>query len=887
MVFLSFNAMQAQEQGVLLTPVTLQEKAMTLPEALKTIGERAGVHISYNSSLINTGRKVAPDFDRVPLGEVLQQLLGDRLADISVRDKNVTLRLSRGKGIVRGQVLTRDGSPVPYVSVVIEKSGFGAVTDEAGNFSLKAPEGTRVLTTHFIGLKQQQQQVALSVDRPVEVVFTLEENAEELKEVIVQGQRQNKFAVKQSENVAKMPLRNLENPQVYSSIPVELFTEQINTQFSDILKNSPGVYKISEHRGINTGGGTFYTIRGFLTTATVVDGMLGQTNAEFETANVEKVEVMKGPSGTLYGGGGQTLGGVSFGGLINIVTKKPLDTLGGEVSYTAGSYNLNRVTADLYGPLNKKKDLLFRLNTAFQDQNTFQDAGFRRSFFIAPVLQYRPDERLDIKLDASFYNSKSTSPPVTYLPRNRPFIATTPDELGFDWTRSYTNDDIYIKNPTVNVRGRVDYRISDEWKSQTIIAYNDRQSDGLYQYQFMRGDTDDLLERNFSKQNTSNKSFEVQQNFTGDFKVAGLRNRIVAGLDYLNQTIDNNNSPYLVLDTVNAIMAGKQPGEGYYNIRASALEDMIGAVGPEYRTVNHSNNNIYSAYASDVLNITDDLMAMLSLRVDHFDNGGTYNKITDTLVANSKFSQTAVSPKFGLVYNVVKDKVSLFGNYMNGFANVSPVTQPLPDISGSFKPQRANQAEGGVKMDLFDRRLSLTASYYYIEVDNMTYKETIEREGQSYNITVQDGTQRSSGVDLEIIANPVDGLNIVAGYSYNDSKYVQSIPALLHRRPNYSGPKNMVNAWISYVQPVGRLKGLGAGFGGNYMSENFAANTSATGIFRLPAFTLLNATVFYEMSRFRIGVKADNLLNERYFYGQGVITPQLRRNYAANITFRF
>src|SRR6202012_760922 len=111
----------------------------------------------------------------------------------------------------------------------------------------------------------------------------------------------------------------------------------------------------------------------------------------------------------------------------------------------------------------------------------------------------------------------------------------------------------------------------------------------------------------------------------------------------------------------------------------------------------------YSAYASDVLNITDNLLAMASLRVDYFNNTSVDNPVSGT--SSNSYHQAALSPKFGLVYQLVKNQVSLFGNYMNGFSNTTPGT----DFSGkSFKPEQANQLEGGVKLDLFNGKLSST-----------------------------------------------------------------------------------------------------------------------------------------------------------------------------------
>lgn len=71
---------------------------------------------------------------------------------------------------------------------------------------------------------------------------------------------------------------------------------------------------------------------------------------------------------------------ISYGGLINITTKKPYDYFGGNINYTLGSYGLNRVAADVNTPLDEDGDVALRINTAYHTQNSFQDAGFSKSF---------------------------------------------------------------------------------------------------------------------------------------------------------------------------------------------------------------------------------------------------------------------------------------------------------------------------------------------------------------------------------------------------------------------------------------------------------------------------------------------------------------------------
>ncbi len=794
-------------------------------------------------------------------------------------------------GAIAGMVKTSDDQPAANVSVVIKNTKQGTATDNEGGFEFaRLKPGTYTLQVTLLGYESKEQEVTVPAGQTVNPVFALQVNSAELETVIITAGK-NKFLVKKSQTVAKMPLSNLENPQAYSSISKELIKEQITTDFSNLLKNAPGVFKVSANRGINTDGATYYSLRGFRTEVSMVDGVPTQTNGEIDPANVEKVEVLRGPSATLYGGAVAT-----YGGVINLITRKPQENFGGEVSFIHGSFNLNRLTADVYGPINKEKNLLGRVNIAYQNQNSWQDAGFRKSFFIAPALEYRVNERLKINLNAELYTSEFTTPSAIFLNRTRQFVAHTPQELGFNFKRSYTNNDLSMKNPTANLRAVFNYQISNQWTSQTILSNNTRQSEGYYQYQFIRKATDDSLERNISYQNTMNANLDVQQNFVGDFKIGKMRNRLLVGLDYVNQRIKNDNSPYIVLDFVNAL----NPTDPNYSKLNRALVDARLAASTARGVRNNTRTNIYSAYASNVLNITDNLLAMVSLRLDRFEGNGTYDLATDTILANSKYGQTALSPKLGLVYQVIKDRISVFGNYMNGFSNVAPVTQPVLDISGVLKPQQANQWETGVKLDLFSGRLNLTASYYEIEVSNVvrdeqfTREEQLVRDGQlvwenvNYIIKVQDGTQFSKGYELELIANPFSGLNLVAGYSHNNSKLTKSaVAATQGRRPPSAGPADLANLWISYGIPGGKLKGLGAGFGGNYVGDFETANSAATGVFTIPSYTLLNATVFYETKSFRLGLKLDNLTDELYFAGQGVLAPQMPRSAMASITLKF
>ncbi|WP_341837780.1 TonB-dependent receptor [Chitinophaga pollutisoli] len=791
-------------------------------------------------------------------------------------------------GNIVGVVLTNDGQPAPMVTVLLKGKNRGDMTNEKGEFNIRRVQpGTYTLQVSLVGFETSEQTVTVEANQTATVNIHLQLSNTQLNEVIIKGiQLKGK---RESDHIARLPIKNLENPQVYNTIGLELMKEQVVVSFDDAMRNAPGVNKLWSSTGRPGDGASYFSMRGFAVQPSMINGIAGLTNGNIDPANIEHIETIKGPSSTLFG---SSL--ISFGGLINIVTKKPYDHFGGELSYTGGGFGLTRITADVNAPLNTDKSALLRVNAAYHNEKSFQDAGFRKSIFLAPSLSYQVNDRLSFNVNAEFYNGEGTNPLMVFLNRSRQLKYRTPQETGIDFDRSFTSNDITNRTPTVNLYGHMQYKLSDKWTSQTNVTRSSRKSDGYYQYvmfldapynpipgQTKYPEQDSFMTRYAYKQNSIAVTTGIQQNFIGDFKIGSLRNRMVFGLDFLGMETTNNNSPYAIFDVVSA-MDPKDPR--YSQLNASAVDAKLAGLTTG-QTRNEQSTYTYSAYVSDVLNITEKLIAMASLRVDYFESKGTKNFINGTKAGH--YNQTTVSPKFGLVYQVVKDKVGVFANYMNGFKNVAPVTQPLPELDGNFKPQHANQIEGGVKFDVLNKRLNATISYYDIKVDNMNMQGSITKEGVNYNYTYQGGTQHSKGVEFDLNTNPVDGLNIVAGYSYNNSKMVKADKWTLGRRPVSAGPEHFANLWATYTVQSGVLSGFGIGAGGNYAGDNVITNDFRTGTFTLPAYTVFNATVFYNAKAFRLALKMDNIANKEYFTGWTTIEKQMPRRVSANMTFKF
>ncbi|HTN35638.1 MAG TPA: TonB-dependent siderophore receptor [Arachidicoccus sp.] len=752
---------------------------------------------------------------------------------------------------LQGRIFTQDGGSAAGVTVKLVELDKRTLTNASGAFYYHGlPAGSFTLQLSLSGAQLLERKITLKENQTTRFSDTLIYSTNNLEQVVVFSGG-NRFARKESDQVAKLPLKNLENPQVYTVVGKELMKEQIITDYNSAFKNVPGA-GIAE---VRNQGRTTNISRGFATPQLVRNGVGGFTYATIDPANLERIEVIKGPSATLFG---STLS--SFGGLFNRVTKKPFETFKGEVAYSGASWDLNRLTADVNAPLNESKTALFRVNAALHSQRSFQDAGFSRNYLIAPSFAYKVNDRLNLLLDVELASYKATSP--TRITPSKSGKARSIKELGVPYNLSFANNTVNYTSEQYNIFAQANYKMSENWKSQTIFSRTRSSSDGYVVDLTIQSDS--TLRQNVTYQAYPYYGMDIQQNFIGDFKIGRLRNRLVLGLDFYSLRATRNDA-IIHMPAVNF----KRPGSQYNDFNIEKVAPMFNDA--RFTNFVSVNERTYSAYGSDVINITDRLLAMASLRIDRYINKGVYYPSLDS--SAGAYNQTAYSPKFGLVYQLIKDRFSFFSNYMNGFNNVSG-----SDFNGhTFKPNQANQWEGGMKVDF--PFLSATLSYYHISVSNM-----LRDDPDHPNFSLQDGVQLSKGYELELISNPFPGMNIVAGYTYNISKYTESDSALLGLRPATAGPPKMANFWISYRLVKGDLSGLGFGIGGLYGSEAFQTNTKKFA-FTVPSYTVLDAAVFYDQPRFRIGLKADNLTNEKYWSVRMAAQNPLRMT--GSITFKF
>ncbi|MCS4304233.1 TonB-dependent siderophore receptor [Chryseobacterium sp. BIGb0232] len=718
-------------------------------------------------------------------------------------------------------------------------------------------------------------------------------NAKNIEEVII-----NSILKKDSEYTNKMPLKAIENPQSYSTVDKIFFENQMIYSVDDAYRNVTGIQKMWSATNRAGDGGAYISLRGFTSNNSLRNGLVAPVTTSIDAVNVEKLEVLKGPSGTLFGSNV-----TSYGGVINRVTKKPHDKFEGNISLIGGSYNYYRAQADINTPITNDKKLMFRLNTAYTNSGTFQKTDAKNSYTaFAPSLLYKVNDKLSLSLDYEMFDTRANPEQSFFYLKKNPGYQGDPytnvdnmkdlEKLGLDYKQSYTGKGLYTTSKVRNILGQINYQIDKHIRSSTNVSTAYTFSNGYNPYFAVTvNPSDNNLYVQRADQSTDNSKktyFQIQQNFNFDYKFGNeMRNRTVVGFDFMKI---KNRLHYVYF--TQGFLKPDVPTNGYDyagTFNSDTLDQAYQNL-PKSMYDQIDDQNTYSGYISNVFTPITGLNIMASVRYESNDFKGGKLWINDI----KPYNQSAFSPKFGVTYQIIKDKFSVFGNYQNSFKSNGYIFTDAGADPVLSDPERANQFEGGFKGNIFKGRVSATLSYYNIRVKN-----SLVTTGYSgiNALQTQAGKLKSEGVELEVNAYLLKGLSLVGGVSYNDSKYIESDAATKGRRPGTAGSPWLASIYASYQILDGSLKGFGFGLGGNYANANailnnniLDANKNIIGgkdVFILPSYLVLNASAFYDTKKFRIGVKVDNFTNQHYWVGFTTANPQTLINALGSFTYKF
>ncbi|WP_442944374.1 TonB-dependent siderophore receptor [Nostoc sp.] len=702
---------------------------------------------------------------------------------------------------------------LPTVELFDDNAGlvFGITSAEIATSPPQQPQTPQ--TQEKPALPTPQNTPSAQGDEPIELVVTGEQDG---------------YRVRDSSTATKTdtPLRDI--PQSIQVVPQQVLEDQQVRNPNEALRNIAGVSQ--GQNSASRSGGADINIRGFDATANILrNGLRDPTGGSgagvFNLANIERIEVLKGPASVLYGQG-------SFGGLINYVTKQPLTEPYYSVEASAGSFNFYSGAVDLTGPLNDSKTVLYRLNLAALTTESFVDFYEEQQYFVAPVLTWQISDRTKLTLEAEYLdrpkaNGNSGVPavgsvlpnPNGRIPRNRTYTERDPNK-----------DDVY----SFAVGYDLQHRFSENWQLRNAFRFSQGGRDRDQISSSSLAEDQRTLSRTYalSSDQEFGRFFNLDTYVVGKFATGSVEHQLLMGF---NLTREESTLPVIIgraapINLFNPVY-GQPIGDVIFRFDLAGSTDTLGI------------------YVQDQVTLFDNLKLLLGVRFD------TFRSTSEDRIANTEeeLSDSAFSPRVGIVYQPF-EPISLYASYSRAFNPVTGVTSFEGD---AFQPERATQYEVGIKADLSDR-LSATLAFYDITRSNVVTADPVpDRDGFS----VQTGEQRSRGIEFNIGGEILPGWNLIAGYAYTDAQITQDnelpVGNLLRNTP-----RNSFNLWTSYEFQRGPLQGFGAGVGFFFVGER---QGDLPNTFELPSYFLTDAAIFYKRDRFRASLNFRNLFDVNYY----------------------
>ncbi|TRX00977.1 TonB-dependent siderophore receptor [Flavobacterium gawalongense] len=689
-----------------------------------------------------------------------------------------------------------------------------------------------------------------------------------LKEIIV-TQNQHKKPV----SAIRSGLKPMDVPQSIQIIGSEIIEQQQAIRLSDVIKNINGVYVGSARGGAQE---SFFS-RGYdmSTNNMFKNGFRFSSGSIPEVSSLEKVEVLKGSAALLYGN-------VAPGGILNMVTKSPSFQKGGEIAVQMGSYSFYKPSIDIYGPLN---DIIaYRFTGSYENSESFRDNVTKERYYINPSVLFKASDKTEILLQGDYLKDDWTpdfgtgiiGKEIVDLPRNT--------YLGATWSNGQT------KQATVS--GLVSHNFNKNWKldfNSSFQNYN-RTSKGTERVQpAANGDWSRPLGQNKNLEQIIGEQISLQ----GCFTTGQLKHQLFTGVDLENSfaqayTFTFNPTTY---------------GSG--NIFDFENFDQGGAIPNATNTrIVKTDTNRFGIYAQDLISLTEKIKVLAGLRWSWQEaQVNTHDLIKNTVTEAAKRKDLAFTPKVGLVFQPTKD-MSLFASYSNSF---TPNTGTTVDLK-AIEPSIIDQYEVGMKKDFWKGVLSTNVTVYQITNSNLAQTAEFKADGSSNTdttIKVLSGETTSKGVEFDITAKPIEGLNIIAGYSYNDMRYTKTSGlngSFIEGDRLARTPANTANLSFFYTLPSGILKGASFGASGNYIGNRVGgwnnqivanSNTGAVTIndreIPLEGYTTIDLSAGYNWKQFSILCKLSNITNELNYtvHENYSVNPIAPRQVMTSLKYKF
>lgn len=695
-------------------------------------------------------------------------------------------------------------------------------------------------------------------------------------------------------STTKSQLDVMETPQAIAVVTHEVIEQQQAQQLSDVVKNVNGVY-LTSARGASQDsfgarGYTFGNENIFKNGSRVNSGIFP------EVSGLERVEVLKGSAAILYGN-------VAPGGIVNMVTKKPLFNFGGSASINYGSWNSIKPTLDIYGALTK--NAAFRVNGSYENKDSFRDFVTSEKHYFNPSFLLNISDKTQLIIEADYLKHHFT-PDFGLGSLMDEQIGVSSFETGLSRNAFIGAKWQYQTNQMATTSITLNHQFNANWNFNTVASYQNYTKDyySTERIQWLINTKNDItnpersfyqsLNRTYNEQNYAS----VQINLNGNFKTWNFNHKLLTGADADYSKAD---SYTFYTKEFGNFTSTNFSGSLTYLDNPSTWNNI-----PQYEAFKKDVTIIptqrFGAYIQDLIDFGK-FKILAGVRFNYMETKDktikNFINNTETKSSVNKLVERKFSPRFGLIYQFT-EKLMAFASYANSFTPNNTGTNT--DIYGNpLASSVIDQYEIGVKSNIVKNTLSLNLTAYQIDNSNLLSTAIYDKDGNlnsNSSLKFLSGKSRSRGVELDITGNPSPSLSLTGGVSYNHATYLKTPDtkgSFVEGERIVRTPAVTANASVFYTLPT-YVKGLKIGMTAFYTGDRLAGwnNTKypvanqQNRIVKLKDFTTVDFSLGYQFKKVLIQGKIGNLFdvvdyNVHENYSVNPITP---RNFYLTINYK-
>ena len=610
-------------------------------------------------------------------------------------------------------------------------------------------------------------------------------------------------------------------PQTINVVTREQLDDQAHHSLADILRYIPGTTV-----GQGEGNRDQITLRGQNTTADFfLDGVRDDVQYYRGLYNIERVEILKGPYALIFGRGGG-------GGIINRVQKSPvIDDFIYAGPASINSFGAYDASVDLNTPLSGAAAV--RINAVYESLDSHRDYVGGERYAGNPYVAFNLNDAWKFGLSYEYVNDDRTTD------RGIPSIATGAGQPNRPIS-GYR--DQFFGTPGVNrtqfeaqiAKLRLDGQLATNLSFSGTMLYGDY--DKTYVNVYANGAA--------SAQNgtvalaaysdpTQRENFIAQGNLIWDVETGPLAHKILVGAEYGDQQSANRRFNGALSSSTLNLANPVFPTVAFNMVTRDTVSDVT----------------FSSVYVQDQISLGDHIDVVAGLRYDSFDISGTV--LLPAIDRPFARKDDKISPRLGVIFKP-QENISLYSSYSQSFLPRSgDQFLSLTVSQENLAPEKFTNYEIGAKWDV-QPNLNLTLAVFQLERSNATTPDPLNPLA-SINI----GKTRTQGVELAATGKITSLWQVHGGYSYQDAKLVGNNSVRLGQVP-----KQQASLWNRYDLYPNFAVGLGI----IHQSSQFAAIRTTTNTTKLPAFTRIDAALFYDVSdTVQLQMNVENLLDANYY----------------------